>query len=132
MRKMIYMGQLIMQILDEMMWWEDHSYDIDLLIYSNPMFFYLIWMSLIKDNMPGCTAVSPASFSFPLFHLLSIFTGEPQDLSISVAHDLSKVKCTPPFSCSGLVQNRHMTYANPIRVTLRISVRNVLEYAFFL
>lgn len=64
---MIYMGQLIMQILDEMMWW-DHSYDIDLLIYSNPMFFYLIRMSLIKDNMPGHTAVSPASFSFPLFH----------------------------------------------------------------
>lgn len=65
---MIYMGQLIMQILDEMMWWEDHSYDIDLLIYSNRMFFYLIRMSLIKDNMPGCTAVSSASFSFPLFH----------------------------------------------------------------
>ena len=94
------MGQLIMQVLDEMMWWEDHSYDIDLLIYSNPRFFYLIRMSLTKDNMPGHTAVSTQQ------HFLFRFSISPQfsleSLKIFqyltafptlVAHDLSKAKC---------------------------------------
>lgn len=65
-----------MLVLDEMMWWEDHSYDIDLLTYPNPMFFYLIRISLIKDNMPGHTAVSTQHHFLFHFSISSQFSLE--------------------------------------------------------
>ena len=89
--------------------------------------------------MPGHTAVSTQHHFLFHFSISSQFSLESHKIfqyltafPTLVAHDVSKAKCTPLFSCSGLVQNRHMTYANPIKLTLRISVKNVLECAFFL
>ena len=119
------------------MWWEDHSYDTDLLTYPNPMFFYLIRMSLIKDKMPGHTAVSTQHHFLFLFSISSQFSLESHKIfqyltafPTLVAHGLSKAKCAPLFSCSGLVQNRHVTYANPIRLTQNLS-KNCSWMCFF-